>query len=1168
MQLCRQQHARLLWLRPQGSYYSGSSSCLGVRASTARGAQGASRSCHRAASAVGAAHSLSSRRAGAAATTLTAAWPVSAAQRRRRQSQIVQPHCCMESQMAGTTSGSEEAAMPMEALLVESALNVNGAVRSPKSVSHSQDDWRSALENVVPCVVVLRVTATRSFDTESAGSSYATGFVVDKERGLLLTNRHVVKPGPVVAEAVFLNREEIPVHPLYRDPVHDFGFMRFDPKALQFMEVGEVPLAPEGAHVGLEIRVVGNDSGEKISILSGTIARLDRDAPFYRSDGYNDFNTFYLQAASGTKGGSSGSPVIDARGHAVALNAGSKTKSSSAFFLPLDRVVRALKMLQSSWSPTTGFPAPQIARGTLQVTFSHKGFDETRRLGLQTQTEELVRKASSVKGTEETGMLVVDSVVPNGPAASVLEPGDVLIKMQDQVMTQFLDLEATFDDHVGKQIEVVFQRGGKEIQASLTVQDLHSITPDTFLEVCGGVIHALSYQQARNFSAHCGLVYVAEAGYMLSRAAVPKQAMIHSLAGIPTPNLDAFIEALAQQAQGSRVPLEFTTTSNRHHKKSVLVTVDWRWYASPRLYNRDDSSGLWWSREAFAAAPPESPCVMSPAQHRSPPPELEDAFSLMSTAGDMADSKPWSAPEEEEAAAVQADTAQDIVEKSLALVEVHIPPVALVDGVHGKSFDGTGLVVHQAEDLGLVLVDRNTVPTSAADIMLSFAAYPIDVPAEIVFLHPIHNFAILAFQPCMMPANARAAIRAAVLLPEPVLKQGDAVHLVGLMRNLRATSRRSLVTNAHASVNIPSASVPRYRAVNEEVVVLDTDFGSTFSGVLSDDTGRVRALWGSYSKQDRLSSGDTKDTEFVCGLSMDAIAPTVQALISSRENVIRGITGRMPRSTHVSVLDVELHPLPLSKARDFGLSESWIKMLSAKDPRRRQVLQVRGCVAGSPAADVLRPGDLLLQANGRPIICFRDVSRTCDNAFSNKDNGGEPGVLHLTVLRERRETAVAVKITELDGRGTSRMIHWAGALLQAPHRAVMELGYLPPEGYGVFVSRWYSGSPVHRHGLYALQWITEINGHKTADLDTFVSLAQSLPDGAFVRVKTVNLTGKSKVLTVKLDLHYWPMWELYLDPTTCTWQRRELSAGAQLSPLSGTTSSVPGDGVTPLSLQS
>jgi len=57
------------------------------------------------------------------------------------------------------------------------------------------DDWRKCLKKVVPAVVVLRITGPRFFDTETTDSSSATGFVVDKSRGIILTNRHVVKPG-------------------------------------------------------------------------------------------------------------------------------------------------------------------------------------------------------------------------------------------------------------------------------------------------------------------------------------------------------------------------------------------------------------------------------------------------------------------------------------------------------------------------------------------------------------------------------------------------------------------------------------------------------------------------------------------------------------------------------------------------------------------------------------------------------------------------------------------------------------------------------------------------------------------------------------------------------------------------------------------------------------
>ena len=456
--------------------------------------------------------------------------------------------------------------------------------------------WTETLERISSGVVSIRVDSTRAFDTEWNTSTQATGFVVDAEQGLILTNRHVVTPGPVIAEAVFRNNEEVRLTPVYRDPVHDFGFFRYDPADLRYIEPVELPLAPDGAGIGKEIRVIGNDAGEQLSILAGTIARLDRKAPEYGRGKYNDFNTFYLQAASGTSGGSSGSPVVNIEGQVVALNAGANNSAASSFFLPLDRIERALRELQKNTA---------VTRGTLQTTFRNEPYDELRRLGLTDESERLAREAAPT----QTGMLTVEQVIPGSPASHVLAPGDILIRVNGELVTRFVPLEALLDSHVGEEIEVQIERGGKRIDANIRVDDLHSITPDEYLEFGDAIVNRLSYQQARHYNRPAEGIYVANPGYLLSRAAIPRGAVIVEVAGEAVSSLDDFEAALDKLADGERALVRYVTMENPQNSVVRLLEMDRVWFPARRCA-RDDALGVWPCRD-LAAGPDPKPAEVS-----------------------------------------------------------------------------------------------------------------------------------------------------------------------------------------------------------------------------------------------------------------------------------------------------------------------------------------------------------------------------------------------------------------------------------------------------------------------------------------------------------------------------------------------------------------------------
>jgi len=906
--------------------------------------------------------------------------------------------------------------------------------------------WEAALERVVPAVVVIRVSSTRAFDTQTTSTGTATGFVVDAERGLILTNRHVVGAGPVVAEAVFQNHEEVDVRAIYRDPIHDFGFFQYDPAQVRFMPRAQLELAPERARVGVEVRVVGNDAGEKLSILAGTLARLDREAPDYGVGNYNDFDTFYLQAASNTSGGSSGSPVVDRSGRVVALNAGGRSEAASSFYLPLERVVRALELLRR------GEPVP---RGTIQAVFEHQPYDELRRLGLRQETESAVRRAQP----DAVGMLVVRETVPGGPARGVLEPGDVLVRVAGALVTTFLPLEAALDERVGQTLALEVERGGEPLAVSLPVGDLHAITPDRYLEAGGAVLNDVSYQQARNFGIPTGGIYVASAGYMLRRAGIPGGAVITAVNGVPTPTLEAFEQALAALPDGARVPVRYFLVHVPRNEAVAVLTADRRWYPM-QLCTRDDRSGRW---PCVSAAPPSEPAPLAAATTR-----FRESGDVRTRA----------------------------LEPSLAVVRYHVP--YQVDGVYGDAFLGAGLVVDA--ERGLVVVDRDTVPVALGDATLTFAG-SIEVPAQVVYLHPVHNLAVIRYDPA---ALGETPVRSATLRPEP-LEAGDEVWIVGLTESQQLVSESTRVSRVD-SPELPLTSPPRYREMNVELVAL-TSGPSSVGGVLADDRGRVLALWASFASQ-----GAEQPRAFFAGIPVELVEDMLRPLREGAEPEWRSI-------------GAELRPLSLADARNRGLSEEAARRLEDHDPTRRRVLSVVRLAADVEAARLLQEGDLLLAIDGRPVTGVREVELAVRKAW-----------VEIELLRDGRELAVRVPTQVLPGRGTERALMWAGVLLQAPHRDVSTQRGIPPEG--VYVAWYFRGSPAHRYGLGATNRIMAVDGRPTPDLDRFLEAVAAKSDRGSVRLQTVDLEGKVDVITLKLDLEYWPTWELRRTPEG--WVRREL----------------------------
>ncbi|MGB5623302.1 MAG: PDZ domain-containing protein, partial [Gammaproteobacteria bacterium] len=705
-----------------------------------------------------------------------------------------------------------------------------------------------------------------------------------------------------------------------------------------------------------------------------------------------------------------------------------------------------------------GQPVP---RGTLMTEFVYTPFDELQRLGLDDATETRVR----ARFPEATGMLVVEQVVPGSPVEGKIEPGDILVALDDEPVPGFVTLEQVLDSHVGQTIDLELRRGGSQVQLNVEPLDLHLITPDAFIEFGDAVVNQLSYQQARHLNLPPEGIYVANPGYVFARAGIPRAAVIIEVDGQPTPKLGDFRRIVERLADGQQAAVRYFSFEEPRNSTLRVLRMDRRWFPAA-FCRRDDRAGYW-------------PCEPFAKAGEAPPPEPASTSFV-----------------------AQPDPRLATLSQSLVTVNFDMPyPIS---GVSERHYQGTGVVIDA--ERGLVVVDRNTVPVSMGDARITIAG-SLELPARVVWIHPLHNLAVVEYDPALIGDTPVRTVRFA----DASIRPGDTVWAVGIKGDQSLASQRTEVASIDP-VAFPLSRTLRFRDVNLETISL-VNGPSDFDGVLINDAGDVISLWSSFA--------------YHAGQELNQVNKGVpSAIVAEVAEIVR-------EQQPIRSVEAEFATIPLASARNFGLPESWARRLESHNGDQREVLQVIRLVAGSPAAASLRTGDLLLAVDDQPVTGFHQVE-----SLSQKPE------VELTIWRDDAELRLGLDTVALDGQDIDRLLVWAGAMLQAPHRAIAAQRGVEP--YGVYVAYFGYGSPASRYKLWAGQRIVEVDGQPTPDLDAFLDAVAGRPDRAAVRLKTVNWNRSVEIITLKLDNRYWPTYELLRGPDG--WQRKEIDSPLAAAP--------------------
>jgi serine protease Do len=273
-------------------------------------------------------------------------------------------------------------------------------------------------------------------------ASLGSGVIIDKDRGFVVTNNHVVKDADEIVVRLSLG-SRLPARLVGADPKTDLAVLQINGKVTTAASWGD----SDKLDIGDWVLAIGSPFALDHTVTAGIVSATQRND--LRINEYESF----IQTDAAINPGNSGGPLIDLTGKVVGINTAIYTSNQSQ---GNEGIGLAIPSAMARRIVDSLIKDGRVIRGFLGVDMEPITPDHARILSLPDG------KGALIKG-----------VISGSPAAKAgLLTGDVIVRLNGKDVPSPESLkQATADLAVGSRVPLSFYRGGKLSKVDVTIAE-------------------------------------------------------------------------------------------------------------------------------------------------------------------------------------------------------------------------------------------------------------------------------------------------------------------------------------------------------------------------------------------------------------------------------------------------------------------------------------------------------------------------------------------------------------------------------------------------------------------------------------------------------------------------------------------------------------------------